>query len=78
MLAHEVRNGIVSIGHQINPKLFSKLSVKNNVIEQKKITVEGGKHTLLEIRQKLLTKHSNFMQLNNEYFENVDQKTLQQ
>ena len=37
------------IGLHINPKLFSKLSVKNNVIGKEHFTVEGRKHTLLEI-----------------------------
>ena len=71
MLANEVRNGIISIGRQINPKL----SVKNNMIEKEQFTVEGRKHALLEICQKLLTKHRRFMRLNNdEYFENLDQQ----
>ena len=79
MLANEVRNGIISIGHQINPKLFSKLSVKSNVIKKERFTVESRKNTLLEIRQNLLTKHSKFMRLNNDkYFEILDQKTFQQ
>ena len=53
MLVNEVRSGVVSIGHQINPKLFSKLSVRNNMIEKEQFTVEGRKYTLLEIRQTL-------------------------
>ena len=56
MLANEVREGIISIGHQINPKLFSKLSVKSNVIKKEQFTVESRKHTLLEIRQKSLNQ----------------------
>ena len=43
MLANEVRNGIVSIGHQIKPKFLSKLFVKKNAIEKEQITVEAHK-----------------------------------
>ena len=75
MLANEIRNGIVSVGYQINRKLFLKLSVKNNVIEKEQFIVEGHKHTLLEIRQKILTKHSKFMRLNDdEYFDSSGKK----
>ena len=64
-MANEVKNGIVSTGYQINPKLFSKRFVEKNAIEKEQITVEGCKHILPEIRQNLLMKHSKFMQLNN-------------
>ena len=59
--------------------MFSKHSVKNNVIEKEQFMIEGRKRTLLEISQKLLAKHSRFMQLNNdEYFDSLDKKTLEQ
>ena len=78
MFANEVRSKTISIGCQINPNLFPKLSVNNNVIEKERFIIKARKHTLLDICQKLLIKHSKFMQLNNdEYFENLDQKTLQ-
>ena len=41
MLANEVRNGIVSTGHQIKPKFLSKLFVKKNAIGKEQITVEA-------------------------------------
>ena len=79
MLANEVRNGIVSVDHQTNPKLLSKLAAKENAIEKEQIFVEVWKHNLFEIRQNLLMKHSKFVQLNNdEYFDSLDKRTLQQ
>ena len=60
-----MRNGRVSIGHQINPKLFLKRFAKKNGIEKEQITVEGRKHNFSVIRQNLLMKHSKFMLFNN-------------
>ena len=47
MLPNKVRNEIVLIDHQINPKLFSKFFVRNNTIVKEQITVEGHKYNLL-------------------------------
>ena len=42
MLAHEVRNAIISVGHQINPNLFSKPFVKNDVIKKNNLLLKDA------------------------------------
>ena len=41
VLANEVKNGILAVGHQIHSKLLSIFSFKNNVIVEKKFVVGG-------------------------------------
>ena len=49
------------------------------MIEKEQFTVEGHKDTLLDIRQKLLTKHCKLMRsYNGDDFDSLDKKTLQQ
>ena len=40
VLANEVKNGILSVGNQIQSKLFSIFSFKNNVIAKKNLLLE--------------------------------------
>ena len=48
------------------------MAIQNNKILETEYTVEGRKHTLTEIREKLLKKHEKFTRLHSDqYYENL-------
>ena len=63
-MEEEVKSGQLSVGHLINPKVYTKYSIYNSVISKTNFIVEGRKHKLVELRKKLLEKHKKFMRLN--------------
>ena len=56
MLSEELESRKISIGHSINPKTCIKFTIKNGIASTSEFTVEGRKHSLYEIRQKLFQK----------------------
>ena len=73
----EIKTGKISIGHSVNPKTFIKYTVKDGKLVESEFTVEGRKHTLIEVREKLLQKHKKYMRLNSdEYFKNISSVEL--
>ena len=74
----EVACGKISIGEVIHPKTYVKILIKNGVVSTSEFTVEGRKHHLLDIREKLVTKHRKYMRLNpDEYFDTMSSIELQ-
>ena len=72
-----IESGKISTGQCINPNTFVKF-MKNGIVSRSEFTVEGGKHNLYEIREKLLTKHRKFICLNpDEYFDSLSISELQ-
>ena len=76
-LEDEIQSGKVSIGHLINPKTYVKYVVKNGVISTTEFIVEGHKHKMYEIREKLFKKQQIYMRLNtDDYFKNITLEEL--
>ena len=53
----KIEEGDYSIGELIVPMKFKKCILVNNVLSWEEITVEGRKHSLKMIREKLFEKH---------------------
>ena len=74
----EIESGKISTGQCINPNTYVHFIMKNGIVSTSEFTVEGGKHNLYEIREKLLTKHRKLTHLNpDEYFDSLSISELQ-
>jgi hypothetical protein len=72
VLYEEIRSGNISLGEAINPRTYVKYTVIDGNITTSEFIVEGRKHKLYTIRQKLLEQHKKFMRLHSDsYFENM-------
>ena len=77
-LSAEIFNKNISLGHAINIQTYVKIKIIDNKPEKVEFTVEGRKHTMLELREKLLKKHEKYMRLNSDdYFDNLTQAEVQ-
>jgi hypothetical protein len=61
VLYEEIRSGNISLGEAINPRTYVKYTVIDGNITTSEFIVEGRKHKLYTIRQKLLEQHKKFM-----------------
>ena len=78
LLNEKIRSGDIDIGVSIVQREYQKLSVeKSGGVTTKTFTVDGRKHPLSKLRQKLFNKHEKFMRLNtNSYFEDIQDDEL--
>ena len=77
-LSAEIFNKNISLGHAINIQTYVQIKIIDNKPEKVEFTVEGRKHTMLELREKLLKKHEKYMRLNSDdYFDNLTQAEVQ-
>ena len=79
MLSEELESGNISVGHSINPKTYIKFTIKNGIASTSEFTVEGRKHSLYEIREKLYKKHKTYMRLHTDkYYDNLSAKEVEE
>lgn len=77
LLDDEIAAGKILIGHLVNPKTYTRFSIKDGVVSSTEFTVEGRKHTLHEIRNKLLLKHKKYMRSQpDSYYESLSEKDI--
>ena len=70
---NKVKSGEIDMGVNVVRREYHKLSIdRDGNISKKTFYVEGCKHPLTSIREKLFLKHHKYMRLNsNTYFENL-------
>ena len=71
--------GKIDIGVNIVSRTYQKLTVdeKTGEVHVSEFSVDGRKHELIKIREKLLEKHRPYMRLNpDSYFDNIEKEEL--
>ena len=79
LLNEEIASGKIDIGIHIVSRTYKKLAVDKitGEVHTSEFTVDGRKHPLRKIREKLLEKHRKYMRLNPDaYFQNIESEEL--